>query len=108
MAWITASEVAARLGASAPDDDAVIIEQTDAAIALIQRRRAAAGHVDDPDVVPSDDVHEGCLLYAVSLYRQRAAADGLPSFTEFDTPPPTVAVWPRVKDLCGFPRPVVA
>jgi hypothetical protein len=108
MAWITAAEVAARLGPTAPPDDPVIADQTSAAETYVRTQRAAAGWVDDIDVVPDDAVHEACLLYAVSLYRQRAAADGLPSFSEFDTPPPPASVLPRVKALARFPRPVVA
>jgi hypothetical protein len=107
VAWITAAEVAARVGPTAPPDDPVIADQTAAAETWIKQQRAAAGWVDDVDVVPDSAVHEACLLYAVSLYRQRAAADGLPSFSEFDnTPPPTASVLPRVKALARFPRPV--
>jgi hypothetical protein len=96
------------LGPTAPADDPVIAEQAAAADAYIQSQRAAAGWSDDPATVPGPDVHEACLLYAVSLYRQRAAADGLPSFAEFDTPAPPASVLPRVKALARFPRPVVA
>ena len=108
MAWITAAEVAARLGPTAPPDDPVIADQTSAAETYIHTQRAAAGWLDEIDVVPDDAVREACLLYAVSLYRQRAASDGLPSFSEFDTPPPSASVLPRVKALARFPRPVVA
>ena len=104
MPWTTAAEVAARIGPTAPADDPVIASVTAAAIEEVRDGRATAGWVDDPDIVPNAAVHEAVLLEAVSLYRQRAAVDGFPSFQELDTAPPPAAVWARVKRLARFPR----
>ena len=107
MAWLTAAEVAARIGPTAPPADPVIGEVAAASEDHIRDQRAAAGWLDNPDVVPGPAVHEACLLYAVSLYRDRAATGEVPAYTELEAVPSTAAIYPRVKGLARFPRPAV-
>lgn len=108
MAWITAAEVAARLGPTTPADDPVIASVTEAAVQHIAEQRAAAGWTDDiGGVVPTAAVREACVLYAVSLYRDRAATGEVPAYTELEAIPSSSAIYPRVKGLARFPRPAV-
>jgi hypothetical protein len=105
MAWTTVELVRGALGASTPIADADYLAQcVDAANALAYRKRKTAGYVDDPDVAPDAAVAMGATLYAVALWRERAATDGYPSFDDLSGFTPTGGSWAQIKKLLAIPR----
>ena len=102
MAWTTSADVVAALGTDVTDP--YLGECVDAANALAFRKRAEAGYVDDPDEAPDAAVAMGATLYAVALWRERAATDGYPSFDDLSAFAPTGGSWSQIKKLLGIPR----
>jgi hypothetical protein len=84
--WITAADVIVGLGPSAaPDvDDEWLVMCTGAANSWAFRKRAEAGYVDDPTVVPMADAKLATVLYGVALFREKASTDSYPSFSELE------------------------
>lgn len=84
VTWITVDDLTVALGESITVDDTWAATVVDAANDWAYRKRYEAGYVDDPTVAPSRDAKLGTTLYAVALYRERAATDSYPSFSELD------------------------
>lgn len=105
--WISAGDVGDALGTvpTDPGDVAALDRATAAAIDLARDRRAAAGWTDDPDVVPSARVAQGCVLLAVALYRERGTVDSFPSFEQTTTGVVIPGSWATIHRLLGIPRP---
>jgi hypothetical protein len=99
--------VQAALGAGVPfttDPDAPSCVA--AANAVIERKRAAAGYVDQLEGVDlfGADVARGATVYAVALWRERQSTEGFASFDDYGTAVQTGGSWAQIKRLCGIPR----
>ncbi|HKE77300.1 MAG TPA: hypothetical protein VKB57_27015 [Acidimicrobiales bacterium] len=107
MAWITTDDVQAALGVTPSTmDGAYLTACTDAANAWAFRRRAAAGYIDDVDIVPGPDVGLGTTLYAVALFRERGSTDSYASFEELASGFAVTGTSSQINRLLGIGRPV--
>lgn len=109
IAYTDVAAVQAALGPSVPfTDDPDAVSCVDAANAVITRKRAAAGYVDqDPGTgldVFGADVARGATVYAVALWRERQSTEGFASFDDYGTTVQTGGSWAQIKRLCGIPR----
>ena len=100
VTWTTPALVAALLGPTAAGDDARLVSVCAAANATAYRYASAAGLADADN--PGDDVIEGTTLYAATLYKQRGAVDGFPSFDEQAVAVPA-STFAQCKRLWGYP-----
>jgi hypothetical protein len=111
-AWTSPELVRLALGPSAapPVDDEYLSLAVDAANAWSYRKRREAGY-DDPDaddaVAPSPDITYGATLYAVALWRERAAVDGYPSFSDLADFTPPGGSMGQIRRLLGIGRAAV-
>jgi hypothetical protein len=111
VTWIEPDDVGPGYLGLAPDDVAdagYLADCTAAANAWCYRRRAEAGYVDDPTVVPSPDVRLGAILAAGGWYRRRGAPDGFAGWVEVGgvVPSYTGAGLADIYRLLGINRPV--
>lgn len=104
VTWVGTSDVAEAIGTVT--DAAWLASCTEAANAWAFRRRMAAGYADDPAQVPGPDVALGVVLFAKSLYMQRAAVDGYQSFQQLEGFVPTGSMG-EIRMLLGVNRPQV-
>lgn len=108
MSWISEEDVALFLGYEVPEEgDAYLTQVTAAAQSWAFERRAAAGYVDDPLVVPSERVKLGTVLLAGSLYREQGSIDSFASFQDQPLVAP-VGTAGQVNKMLGIPRFVIA
>lgn len=112
VAWTTPALVVLALGPSAapPVADEYLGLAVDAANAWSYRKRGEAGYDDPPDdgaAAPSPDVAYGATLYAVALWRERAATDGYPSFTDLADFTPATGSLGQIRRLLGIGRAAV-
>lgn len=112
VAWTTPADVVLALGpgAAPPADDAWLARAVDAANAWSYRKRAEAGYDDDDATgapAPSPDVAYGATLYAVALWRERAAVDGYPSFSDLADFTPPGGSMGQIRRLLGIGRAAV-
>lgn len=106
--WINAQDLADWLGISLISDSDFITLCSKAANHFCFRRRQESGYMTDkPNVVPSEDVKLGTIMYGGALYRQRGAIDQFASFSEMGTAP-VAGMSPVIKQLLGNQRPQVA
>lgn len=108
VAWTSPATVSTALGGTVEADDVYLAACCDAANAWAFRKRLEAGYHDDPldgAAAPSPDVAMGATLYAVALWRERAATDGYPSFEDLATYAPTGGSSGQIRRLLGIGRP---
>lgn len=103
VTWITVADVAAALGPSTPiPDDGWLAECVAAANTAAYRKRAAAGYLDDPATAPDPAAKLGTVLWAVALWRQRAATDGYPTFEDLSAFTPALGSWGEIRRMLGI------
>lgn len=111
VAWTDETQVQAALGPSVVfAGDPYAGAAVDAANAWCFRKRVEAGYLDDATdgaPAPSPDVAFGATLYAVALWRERAATDTYPSFQQFDTFTPAGGSLGQIRRLLGIGRAAV-
>lgn len=108
--WIDAADVEDWLGvapATQADED-YLASCVDAANQWAYDRRQAAGyHKDLANVVPTDSVRLGTVMYAASQYRERASVDSFSSFQDLGTTAPVGSIGSILR-LLGCNKPQVA
>lgn len=104
VTWVTADDVAVMLGPPVDPTDPWLIEATAAANGWAFDRRAAAGYVDDPTVVPSARVKTGVVYAAAHAWRGRAQIGD--TLAGLDAGTWTPGQWGDVNRFLGIPRPV--
>jgi len=105
--WATPADVGTFLGVPVAEanDDAWLIQCTDAANDVAYRRRQAAGYLtDDPSTAPDAAVKLGTVMYAAALYHERGSVDGFSSFVELGQVLPTGGSWGQIRKLWGIDK----
>lgn len=109
VTWITVDDVVEFLGVAPAET--VDVQWLDVATAAAQdwcyARRAAAGYLDAPHVLPSPRVKVGAVMKAAELYRSRGSIDGFSSFQQLETVVP-INTAGEIMRMLGLSRPGIA
>lgn len=107
--WIDTAYVEDMLGFTPTGDDLVYLNEcVQSALNWAFRKRRESGYVDLPYANPGADVRLGTGLYAMSLYRERGAAEGFASYESMGIVPQPSGGLGRIMQLLGCTRPQVA
>jgi len=107
--WVDAAYVEDMLGFVPTGDDLVFLQEcVDAGNDWAFRKRRESGYNDLPYANPGADVRLGTGLYAMSLYRERGAAEGFASYETMGIVPQPTGGLGRIMQLLGCTRPQVA
>lgn len=107
--WIDAAYVEDMLGFVPTGDDLAFLEEcVQGALDWAFRKRRESGYQDYPYANPGADVRLGTGLYAMSLYRERGAAEGFASYESMGIVPQPSGGLGRIMQLLGCTRPQVA
>jgi len=109
ISWISVEYVEDMLGFVPTGDDLVFLDEcVEAAEDWAYRKRAEAGYNPHPGYAGGADVRLGTGLYAMSLYRERGAAEGFASYETMGIVPQVSGGLGRIMQLLGCGRPQVA
>lgn len=107
--WVDDAYVEDILGFVPTGDDLVFLQECVAsANDWAFRKRRESGYNDLPYANPGADVRLGTGLYAMSLYRERGAAEGFASYETMGITPQPSGGLGRIMQLLGCTRPQVA
>jgi len=107
--WVDDAYVEDILGFVPVGDDLVFLQECVAsANDWAFRKRRESGYADLPYANPGADVRLGTGLYAMSLYRERGAAEGFASYESMGIVPQPSGGLGRIMQLLGCTRPQVA
>jgi hypothetical protein len=109
VTWITTADVEDFLGfiPAAETDVAYLAASVYAAQQWAWRRRAQAGYIDHPAIVPDASAKQGTVLKAAMDYRERGSVDSFQTYESMPIAAPVGSIG-QVMSLLGLNRPAIA